>query len=441
VQSRPGDSQFGWLWAAFAVSTFGTWVAFDAFPIVAILALHARPIEVSLLAAAGLAVGAVVAVPLGPWVERRRKRRVMIAMDCLRFLALASVPAAYALGWLRFGQLLVAAVVVGTADICFRAASGACMKALVAPEHLLTANARFESTTWTATMIGPPLGGALIGIFGPVTTVLADAASYLLSALGVSAIARHETRPVAVGSGRRRRREVFEGWRYIVRHPPLRSLLVNTAMVNGLIMAPAPLVAVLMLGRLHIPPWQYGLAFAAPCLGGLIGARLARRLTVRYGQLAVLRRAGALRACWSLGLAFIPGGWAGVGLVALIQFGLVTCCGVFNPVSATYRLEQTPDDRLARTLAAWTITTKLTVAGLTATWGVLASVAGLRTAIGLAGVVLLATPLLLPTRSRPHGTAQATWSRTSERAVIGRSSPAFTSRGLSVGAPVSSTTE
>jgi MFS family permease len=387
------------LWAAFAVSTFGTWLAFDAFPIVAILALHARPFEVSLLAAAGLAVSAVVAFPLGPWIEHRRKRRVMIAMDCLRFGALASIPAAYAFGWLRFGQLLVVAVVVGAAEICFRAASGACLKNLVPREHLLMANARFESTTWTATMAGPPLGGALIGIFGPVTTVIADAVSYLLSALGVSAIAEHES-PDPVSSGRMSRGELLEGWRYILRHPSLRVLLANTALVNGLIMAPAPLLAVLMLGRLDMAPWQYGLAFAAPCIGGLVGARLARRLTARHERHTVLRRAGALRACWSIGLAFVPSGWAGVTLVALIQLALVTSCGVFNPVSATYRLEQIPTDRLARTLAAWTITSKLTVATLTAAWGVLASVAGVRVAIAVAGVIMLATPLSLPTRSR-----------------------------------------
>jgi MFS family permease len=400
VRRSAWQPQFRWLWRAFAVSTFGTWLAFDAFPLVAILALHSRPFEVSLLAAAGLAVGAVVAIPLGPWVERRRKRRVMIAMDCLRFVVLASIPIAYALGWLRFGQLLVSAVVVGAADICFRAASGACLKGLVPREYLLTANARFESTTWTATMVGPPVGGALIGIFGPVTTVIADAVSYLLSAFGVSVIAGDEPRPVHAVSGQRRRGEVLEGWRCILRHPSLRALLANTALINGLILATAPLIAVLMLSRLHIAPWQYGLAFAAPCVGGLIAARLARRLTARYGQHAVLRRAGALRACWSIGLAFIPSGWAGVALVALIQLGLVTCCGVFNPVSATYRLEHTPTDRLARTLAAWTITTKLTVATLTVTWGVLASLVGVRIAIALAGVIMLATPLLLPSKSR-----------------------------------------
>jgi MFS family permease len=129
------------------------------------------------LAAAGLAVGAVAAVPLGPWAEFRRKRPVMMAMDLARFAAVISVPAAFALGWLSFAQLLVVSVVVAAADIAFTAASGAYLKSLMRGEDLLVANARFESTTWTATVAGPPLGGAAIGLLGPVTTVLADAAS------------------------------------------------------------------------------------------------------------------------------------------------------------------------------------------------------------------------------------------------------------------------
>src|SRR5271156_3334256 len=129
--------QVGWLWSAYAVSTFGTWLAFDAFSLIAILVLHAGPTEVSALAAAGLAVGAVVAVPLGPWVEFRRKRSVMVAMDLTRFAALMSVPAAFALGWLSFVQLLIVSVIVAAADITFKAASGANLKALVRPEDLL----------------------------------------------------------------------------------------------------------------------------------------------------------------------------------------------------------------------------------------------------------------------------------------------------------------
>lgn len=392
--------QFGWLWAAYAVSTAGTWLAFDAFPLIAIRVLHAGPSAVSGLAAAGLAVGAVVALPLGPWVEFHRKRPVMMAMDLLRFVMLLSVPAAYALGLLSFAQLFVVSVVVGTADITFTAASGAYLKALVHQEDLLVANGRFESTTWTATMLGAPLGGAAIGLFGPMVTVVANAVSFLLSAVGIRAIGGSEPRP-ARGEGQRIRAvDLLEGWRFILAHPVLRPLFFNVVLVNGLIMATQPLMAVLMLGRLGFAPWQYGLAFAAPCIGGLIGSRLARRLVVRFGQHKVMITAGALRTCWLIGLAFVGPGAAGLVLVMAVELGLITCCGVFNPVLATFRLSQVPTDRVARTLSAWSAATKASTAAMTALWGLLAGIAGPRTAIAVAGLLIMATPLLLPRHTR-----------------------------------------
>lgn len=391
--------RFGWLWAAYTVSAFGTRLAFDAFPLIAILALDAGPTEVSVLAAAGFAVGAVVAVPLGPWVEFRRKRAVMIAMDLVRCAALLSVPATYALGLLGFGQLLLVAVVVGAADIAFGAASGACLKALVRPDQLLVANGRLESTSWTALMLGPPLGGAAIGLFGPVMTVVADAVSYLLSALGVRAIGGKEPHPVRAGRPPGfRAGDLLDGWRHILAGPVLRPLFFNTVLNNGLIMATSPLLIVLMVGELGFAPWQYGLAFAAPCVGGLIGSRLAGRLVERFGRHRVLRTAGTLRACWLIGLAFIGPGVAGLVLVIVVEFGLIMCSGVFNPVFATYRLDHTPADRVARTLSAWSVTSKLSIAAMTGLWGLLAGVTGPRTAVGIAGVLILATPLLLPRR-------------------------------------------
>ena len=397
---RPLGRKFGWLWAAYAVSTAGTSLAFGAFPLIAILVLHSGPAEVSALAAAGLAVGAAVAVPLGPWVEFRRKRPVMIAMDLTRFAAVISVPAAFALGWLSFTQLLVVSVIVAAADITFKAASGACLKALVRPPDLLIANGRFESTNWTAIALGPPLGGAAIGAFGPVTTVLADAVSYLLSAAGIRAIGGREPHPARTGASRPRAGDLLDGWRYILAHPGLRRLFVNVLWANALIMATAPLIAVLMLGRLGFAPWQYGLAFGAPCVGGLIGSRLARRLVARFGRHKVLYTAGVLRACWLLGLAFVRPGVAGIVLVIAVQFGLVTCCSVFNPVLATYRLEQIAPDRVARTLSAWSVSTSTSIAVMTALFGLLGSLAGPRTGIAVAGALMLVTPVLLPRRDR-----------------------------------------
>jgi len=392
--------QFGWLWAAYAVSTFGTCFAFDAFALIAIIVLHSGPTAVSMLAAAGRAVGAAAAVPLGPWVEFRRKRPVMIAMDMVRFAAVMSVPAAFALGWLSFAQLLIVSVIGAAADIAFRAASGAYLKALVRPADLLVANGRFESTNWTAISLGPPLGGLAMSLFGPVTTVVADASSYLFSAMGIGAIRGEEPAPARSKAPRLRVGDLLEGWRYILAHPTLRPLFINTAVVNGLIMATSPLVAVLMLGHLGFKPWQYGLAFGLPCVGGLLGSRLARPLVARFGQHRVMLTAGTLRACWSIGLAFIHPGAAGILLVIAVQFGLVTCVGVFNPVFATHRLHQTDSDRIARTLSAWSVTNNLTIAALTALWGVFAGIAGPRAAIAAAGILLLATPLLLPRHDR-----------------------------------------
>lgn len=255
--------EFGWLWTAYAISAYGSGLGFGALAFVAILELNAGPAEVSALAAAGLAVGALVAVPLGPWVEFRRKRPVMIAMDLARFAALISIPVTYALGWLTFVQLLVVAVVVAAAKIAFNAASGAYLKTLVPPQDLLVANGRFESTTWSATAVGPPLGGAAVGLLGPVTTVVIDAVSHLLSALGIRAIGGREPHPDTAGAARRglAAGELLEGWRCILAHPGLRLLFFNALLVNGLIMAAEPPLAVLMLDDLGFAPWQYGLAF------------------------------------------------------------------------------------------------------------------------------------------------------------------------------------
>jgi MFS family permease len=395
---------FGWLWTAYAVSAYGTGLGFGAFAIIAIRVLHAGAAQVSILSAAGVGVGAVVAVPLGPWVEFRRKRSVMVAMDLIRFAALVSIPIAYMLGRLTFLQLIVVSVIVGAAKNAFRAASGAYLKRLVAREDLLVANGRFESTTWSATAIGPPLGGAAIGLFGPVTTVVADAISYLLSALGIGAIRDTEPPPARTGKGRGRPRDLLDGWRYILAHPQLRTLFFNTILVNGLVLATEPLLSVLMLRRLGFAPWQFGLALATPCVGGLIGARLARRLVARSGQAKVMFIGGALRACWPVGLVFIRPGLAGIAIVMVLQFGLVTSIGVFNPVMATYRLEQTAPDRVARMLSAWSVSSSATIAALTALFGVLAAVTSPRAGIGIAGALLLATPLLLP---RPRRLAEA----------------------------------
>ncbi|MEU3505747.1 MFS transporter [Streptomyces hundungensis] len=478
VGNRPLGRRFGWLWASYAVSAYGSGLGFGALPLVAVLALHAGPAEVSALAAVGPAVGALIAVPLAPWVEFRRKRPVMIMMDLVRFAAMATIPVAYALGWLGFVHLLVVSAVVAAAKIAFNAASGAYLKAIVPPDDLLVANARFESTNWSSIAVGPPLGGAAIGLLGPVTTVLADALSYLLSALaltaigggaptaggggavgagalsagararggegavgagglpagasaaggkgpapagglldGASAVRGKDPGPVgglldgasavggkgrapAGGRGPVRAGALLDGWRHILGHPVLRPLYLNNLLVSGLIMATEPLLAVLLIRQLGFPPWQYGLAFAAPCLGGLIGSRLARRVVARFGRPWVFRTVGTLRAVWLIGLVFVGPGVAGLVTVMVVELAIIINMSLYTPVLATYRLEQTPEHLVARTLTAWSIGQQTSIAVLTALAGLLADATGPRAALAVAGLLILTTPLLLPRRGR-----------------------------------------
>ena len=393
--------QFGWLWAAYAVSAYGSGLGFGAFPLIAVLALHASPAQVSALSAVGPAVGALIAVPLAPWVEFRRKRPVMIAMDLCRFAAMATVPLAYALGGLSFAQLLAVSAVVAAAKIAFNAASGAYLKTVVRPGDLLVANARFESTNWSSIAVGPPLGGAAISLFGPVIPVVADALSYLGSALGITAIRGREEPPEASGQTRIRAGDLTDGWRHIWAHRGLRALYLNNMLVGGLIMATEPLLAVLLLRDLGFPPWQYGLAFAVPCAGGLIGSRLARRVVARYGQWRVFRIVGTVRAVWLIGLAFVRPGAAGLVTVMAVELAIIISMSLYSPVLATYRLEHTPRHRIARTLSAWSIGQQASIAVCTALGGLLAEATSPRTALAIAGVLILASPLLLPRRKSP----------------------------------------
>lgn len=404
MKSRSG---FRWLWSAYAVSTYGTWMAFGAFPLIAVRVLHAPAFAVSLLEAAGLAVAAIVAFPLGPWVEHRAKRPVMIAMDLARFLALASVPSAYFLGVLSYAQLLVVSVISGTASIAFTAASGSYVKYLVHGDHLLAANGRLEGTSWVATAVGPPLGGALVGLLGPVVTVMADALSYLLSALAVRRIRGGDVAAPRDPGTRARGADLLGGWRFIFHDRVLRGLFLNSILVSGLIMATVPLLAVLLLGEYHFPAWRYGLAFGIPALGGFAGARLSAHLVKRHGRDRVMAVSGWLRSLFPLGLAFVRPGTAGLLTVIIVEGLLITCMGVFNPIYATERLRRTPADHAAQVLSTWSVGSKLLQAALMVIWGILATLTSPLTAITVSGALLLATPLLLPERAHSSGPAPA----------------------------------
>ncbi|WP_157430084.1 MFS transporter [Actinomadura oligospora] len=396
---------FAWLWRAYAVSALGTWLALDAFPMIAVLALHVDAARVSLIAVAGGAAAALLAFPLGPWVEYRPKRRLMVRSDLVRFAALATVPLAYLADALTYTHLLVVAVVVAVANIVFVGASGSHLKALVPNDRLGDANGSFESVNWLSTAIGPPSGGALIGLFGPVATVVLNALSFLGSAFAIRRIERPEPAPPERRAGTSRRAEIAAGWRVIAADRELRLLFAATVLSNSLIMAVSPLMTFRMIDDLGFSPLEYGLGVGVPCLGGLLGARVSRPLVARFGLRAVLVGSGAGRLPGLLGLALVGPGPLGLLVFMVSQLDLIVGSGIFTPAFATRRLELSGDRTTARVLTAWKVGGQVGIAAATLAWAGLAAATGARTAVAVAGVLVMGSVVFLPWRT-PAAPAQ-----------------------------------
>jgi MFS family permease len=357
--------------------------------------------QVSLLATLSGLAAAVIALPTGPWIEFHRKRPIMIGADLVRAAALLSIPTALALDWLTYAQLVVVAVVQTSGAIVFMAASGAHLKALVAPADRAAATGRMEATFWTATSAGPPLGGAITSWLGVGWTIGVDALSFLLSALGVRSIRSREPDPPPPVASARRWPDIAAGWQYILAHPGLRALFVNSQVFGAAMMAASPLLAVLMLRELQFPAWQYGLAWGVPCLGGVFGALALPPLVRQYGQRRVLLASGVGRALWLCLLAAVPAGLAGLVLVMVVELLALFGSGLFNPAFATYRMAETDDHHLSRVISCWSITSRTTQPIGIALGGTLAAATTVRTALLICGLVVLASTVLLPWRPTP----------------------------------------
>jgi MFS family permease len=188
---------------------------------------------------------------------------------------------------------------------------------------------------------------------------------------------------------------VTAGWRYILARRDLRALFLNAALFGSCVIATSPLQTVLTLRVLGMEPWMYGVAMGVPCLGGILGAMCAPRLTNRLGERAVLLGSGVARTLWTIPIAFTPSGPVGFVWFTAANFGLILCAGVFNPTFATYRMRETADDHMSRVQAAWSITMKVAQPVGVLAAGALAAATSPRTAIAVAGGVLLLSSGLL----------------------------------------------
>ncbi|MET7810059.1 MFS transporter [Streptomyces sp. NPDC005395] len=411
------------LWGAFTVSAVGSAVGMGALPLIALLVLDCSAFQVSALAALSAVASGVIALPLGVRIEHQYKRPVMITADLVRCAVLASVPAAMAFDGLTYAHLCVVGVLQTAASVAFDAASGAHLKALVPAKHRLHANSLFETTRWVSVSAGPPVGGLLIGALGAAATLVVDAVSFLGSAVGIRRIRRPEPAPPARATAPHLRRDIAAGWRYLLRHPGLRPLFLNSLLFGGSIMMTSPLMAVLMLDDLGLAAWQYGLALGLPCLGGVLGARLTPPLTRRFGERRVLLLSGVARTVWTILLPLTPSGALGVFVIVAVDFGLLFSAGVFNPSFTTYRMAATPDAFMSRVGTSWSVGSKTSQAAFVIAGGLLAAAAGVRGALLIAGLLCLGSALLLPWRRARYSTGHVPGPATEETPAPATDSP------------------
>jgi len=398
----PWRRDFRWRWAAQASSEMGSAVGYSALPIVAVLVLGASDFQVSLLSVLSSVVSAVLAVPLGPWIEYHRKRPIMIGADLFRFVAVGSIPVAAYFGRLTYWHLCLVAIAQMAATLAFNAASTADLRNLVPTAYRAEANSRFETTLWTAYALGPPVGGVLISGLGAATSMVVDAVSFLASALGIRRVRTPEPPPPRRAHDQHWRADLVAGWRYILGHRGLAALFWNSLVFGGCIMGSSPLITVFMLRDLGFEPWQYGVSFGISAVAGIAGSLLVKPILARFSQHRVLLVTGVGRNLWLGLIPFAASGLGGLALITASEFFLLLFVGVFNPTFATYRMNATDDQHMARVAIAWSISTKIAQPLFIAAAGGLAALTSARTVIVVLAVLLLGATALLPWHAEPQ---------------------------------------
>ena len=276
------------LWTAQTISQFGTQVSLLALPLVAILLLRASALEVALLGTVEFLPFILFSLPAGAWVDRLRRRPILILGDMGRALALSSIPVAFGLGVLTIWQLFVVAFIVGTLTVFFDVAYQSYLPAVVERDQLVDGNGKLEISRTIAQTAGPTLGGGLIGLVTAPLAILVDSASYVFSALFVLLIRRPEPAPdLHVDEhGRARgslRQEVMQGLRYVLGNRYLRGIAACTGTTNFFTSMVFATYLVYAVRELGLTAAQIGLVFGLGNIGAIVGALSADRARRRLG--------------------------------------------------------------------------------------------------------------------------------------------------------------
>jgi MFS family permease len=359
VTSRPAGRQaafavpdFRFLFAAAGAGRLGVQVGNMALPLVAAVALAASEGQVGLLAALTTAAFLVIGLPAGVWVDRLRRRPVMITADLARAALLAWVPAAWWLQILTVEQLYVVAMLAGVGTVFYDVAAQSLLPRVVGRDRLLGANSALGGLNAVTSVAGPAGGGGLVAVLTAPFAVIATASGLLCSAVLLRGVRRREPPPAPADRGRGLVAEVGDGLRYVATHPVLRPALLQGALANLSIQMAVVMLPFLFTRDLGLSAGVLGLFLAAGGVGSFLGAVSARR---------VADRIGAGRAVWLLGIAVAPVGlvvplvdagpmlWVSGAAWAAVTFKV----GVDNVLLVSFRQRVTPDRLLGRVNASY----------------------------------------------------------------------------------------
>jgi MFS family permease len=395
------------IWTAATVSLMGSQVSQLAIPFIAAVLLNATPLEVSLLGVVEMLPFVLFTLPAGAWLDRARRRPVLIAGDFGRAIALVTIPIAYAAGVLTIWQLYLVGLVAGTLTVFFDVADQSYLPVLLDREDLVEGNAKLSLSGSAAQIAGPGLSAGLIGIVGAPFAIIGDAASFLASGGLISLVRRPEQRPerrlTAAGSETSMRQEIAEGLRYVLGHPNLRMIAATTGTSNFGSNLAFSIFAIFVYRELHLSIQLVGLAFSLGAFGVLAGALTSGFISKRLGLGPTIVGSAFLSGAAGFLYALMPSEAVIAGaLLAASGFLSGFSVVVYNVAQVSYRQAITPLDMQGRMNATMRFIVWGTIPFGALAGGLLASFLPVRTTVLIGAAVeslAFVWVLLSPVRS------------------------------------------
>lgn len=385
------------LWAGDSISQLGTMVTLIALPLLAIRVLDATPFEVGLVTTFETLAFLVVGLPAGAWVDRMRRRVVLIVGDVGRALLLCSLPLAWYLDMLTLPHVYAVALLTGVLTVFFDVAYQSYLPHLVGREHLVEGNAKLEASRAVAQIAGPSVGGALVQVLTAPYALLVDGLSYLWSAAWIGAISAREPKPEAV-PGRNLVAEIREGLAFVLRHRLLRAITATTGTSNlfSAVLNVAFIVVLADQAQLDLSAGTIGLVFSIGSIGALLGAVAASRIARWLGQGPTIWRSIAFAAPFTLVMPLVQRGWL-LWVVAACSGVASFSTVVYNITQVSFRQGLCPERLLGRMNATIRFLVWGTLPLGAFLGGVLGSAVGLRATLwlGAVGMALAFLPAFL----------------------------------------------